>query len=179
MPTAVRIGCKISGTVKGKLSLGTQTLQLGGIRRVSSRFLSWRRREAVEGLPIQYLSNFLNPYEKDKESNQSKNIKKSSQKYINNFEFWFMGFLNYQKAFNCLQPALSQSWLNYKWIWKWFKEKCFFPFASSNALTWSKNKAFGQSKPMYKFVFLLMRNWSTIILWHWFCLGLGVYYIHL
>ncbi|RVW51450.1 hypothetical protein CK203_014414 [Vitis vinifera] len=50
----VRIGCKISGTVKGRLSLGTQTLQLGGIRRVSSRFLSWSRREAVEGFPIQY-----------------------------------------------------------------------------------------------------------------------------
>ncbi|RVW51376.1 putative GEM-like protein 8 [Vitis vinifera] len=52
----MRIGCKISGTVKGRLSLGTQTLQLGGIRRVSSRFLSWRRREAVEGFPIQYVS---------------------------------------------------------------------------------------------------------------------------
>ena len=29
---------------------------------------------------------------------------------VDNFEFWFMGFLNYQKAIICLHQALSQSW---------------------------------------------------------------------
>ncbi|XP_044492270.1 GEM-like protein 4 [Mangifera indica] len=46
--------------------------------------------------------------------NQSENMKKPSQKYIeivtvDNFDFWFMGFLNYQKALNQLQQAISQA----------------------------------------------------------------------
>ncbi|XP_028767032.1 GEM-like protein 4 [Neltuma alba] len=45
---------------------------------------------------------------------QSNNVKKPSQKYIDivtvdNFDFWFMGFLNYQKTFKYLQHAISQS----------------------------------------------------------------------
>ncbi|EOA22552.1 hypothetical protein CARUB_v10003212mg [Capsella rubella] len=44
--------------------------------------------------------------------NQSQNTKKPSQKYlevvtVDNFDFWFMGFVNYQKAFNCLEQALN------------------------------------------------------------------------
>ncbi|BAB11190.1 unnamed protein product [Arabidopsis thaliana] len=44
--------------------------------------------------------------------NQSQNTKKPSQKYleivtIDNFDFWFMGFVSYQKAFNCLEKALN------------------------------------------------------------------------
>ncbi|KAJ4887821.1 putative GEM-like protein 8 [Raphanus sativus] len=46
--------------------------------------------------------------------NQSVDTKKPSQKYlevvtVDGFEFWFMGFLNNKKAFNCLQQALSMS----------------------------------------------------------------------
>nr|AAO42914.1 At5g08350 [Arabidopsis thaliana]BAC43217.1 unknown protein [Arabidopsis thaliana] len=46
--------------------------------------------------------------------NQSQNTKKPSQKYlevvtVDGFDFWFMGFLSYQKAFNCLEKALSLS----------------------------------------------------------------------
>lgn len=45
---------------------------------------------------------------------RSNNVKKPSQKYIDivtvdNFDFWFMGFLNYQKTFKYLQHAVSQS----------------------------------------------------------------------
>ncbi|KFK39199.1 hypothetical protein AALP_AA3G212500 [Arabis alpina] len=44
--------------------------------------------------------------------NQSENTKKPSQKYlevvtVDGFDFWFMGFLSYQKAFNCLEQALN------------------------------------------------------------------------
>ncbi|RVW51439.1 GEM-like protein 4 [Vitis vinifera] len=55
------------------------------------------------------------PLRKIKRVDQSENMKNPSQKYMevvtaDDFEFWFMGFLNYQKAFNCLQEALmSQS----------------------------------------------------------------------
>ncbi|ESQ31887.1 hypothetical protein EUTSA_v10004897mg [Eutrema salsugineum] len=44
--------------------------------------------------------------------NQSVNTKTPSQKYlqvvtVDDFDFWFMGFLSYQKAFNCLKQALD------------------------------------------------------------------------
>lgn len=45
---------------------------------------------------------------------QSWNIKKACQKYLqvvtmDDFEFWFMGFLSYSKMFKCLQCAISQA----------------------------------------------------------------------
>ncbi|XP_010547705.2 PREDICTED: GEM-like protein 4 [Tarenaya hassleriana] len=54
------------------------------------------------------------PLSKIKRVDQSQNTKKPSQKYlevvtVDDFDFWFMGFLSYKKAFNCLQLALSQS----------------------------------------------------------------------
>ncbi|XP_006289159.2 putative GEM-like protein 8 [Capsella rubella] len=47
--------------------------------------------------------------------NQSQNTKKPSQKYlevvtVDGYDFWFMGFLSNQKAFNCLEQALSLSY---------------------------------------------------------------------
>ncbi|CAH2044171.1 unnamed protein product [Thlaspi arvense] len=52
------------------------------------------------------------PLCKIKGVNQCLNTKKPSQKYIqvvtvDDFDFWFMGFLSYQKAFNCLKQALN------------------------------------------------------------------------
>ncbi|KAJ0248713.1 GRAM domain-containing protein [Hirschfeldia incana] len=52
------------------------------------------------------------PLCKIKGVNQSMNTKKPSQKYlevvtVDGFDFWFMGFMSYQKAFNCLEQALS------------------------------------------------------------------------
>ncbi|CAN8252091.1 unnamed protein product [Cochlearia groenlandica] len=52
------------------------------------------------------------PLCKIKGVNQSLNTKKPSQKYlevvtVDGFDFWFMGFLSYQKAFNCLEQALN------------------------------------------------------------------------
>jgi hypothetical protein len=54
------------------------------------------------------------PLSKIKRVNQSANVMKPSQKYmeivtVDNFDFWFMGFLNYQKAFKYLQEAISQA----------------------------------------------------------------------
>ncbi|XP_039014464.1 GEM-like protein 4 isoform X2 [Hibiscus syriacus] len=53
------------------------------------------------------------PLEKIKVLNESENMKKPSQKYmeivtVDDFDFWFMGFLNHQKAFKYLQQAISQ-----------------------------------------------------------------------
>ncbi|XP_027367082.1 putative GEM-like protein 8 [Abrus precatorius] len=46
--------------------------------------------------------------------NQSENVQKPKQKYIeivtvDNFDFWFMGVLKYQKTFNYLEQAISQA----------------------------------------------------------------------
>ncbi|KAG5128675.1 hypothetical protein JHK82_029510 [Glycine max] len=46
--------------------------------------------------------------------NQSENVQKPTQKYIemvtvDNFDFWFMGVLKYQKTFKYLEQAVSQS----------------------------------------------------------------------
>ena len=61
--------------------------------------------------------NFLQvliPVRKITTVNQSENVKKPSQKYIDivttdNFEFWFMGFIDYQRAFKYLQQAVFQA----------------------------------------------------------------------
>ncbi|RVW69189.1 GEM-like protein 6 [Vitis vinifera] len=50
---------------------------------------------------------------KDKESQSKRECEKPSQKYMeivtmDNFDFWFMGFLNYQKAFSYLRQAIFQ-----------------------------------------------------------------------
>ncbi|XVF08494.1 hypothetical protein REPUB_Repub07fG0008000 [Reevesia pubescens] len=54
----------------------------------------------------------LIPTRKLKRANRSQNVNNPAQKYIeivtwDGFEFWFMGFLRYEKAFNNLQIALS------------------------------------------------------------------------
>ncbi|XVF08497.1 hypothetical protein REPUB_Repub07fG0008300 [Reevesia pubescens] len=54
----------------------------------------------------------LIPIRKLKRANRSQNVNNPAQKYIkivtlDGFEFWFMGFLRFEKAFNNLQKALS------------------------------------------------------------------------
>lgn len=51
------------------------------------------------------------PHEKIQHVNQSQNVKKASEKYIemvtlDGFDFWFMGFFNYRKASRYLQQAI-------------------------------------------------------------------------
>ncbi|RHN82654.1 putative GRAM domain, PH domain-containing protein [Medicago truncatula] len=54
------------------------------------------------------------PLEKIQQVNQSQNMMKPSEKYIeivtvDGFDFWFMGFFNYKKALRYLQQAISQA----------------------------------------------------------------------
>ncbi|KAL3502315.1 hypothetical protein ACH5RR_036764 [Cinchona calisaya] len=56
----------------------------------------------------------LIPLMKIKRANASENVKRSSQKYIevvteDNFDFWFMGFLNHQKTLKYLQQVISEA----------------------------------------------------------------------
>ncbi|XP_026410933.1 GEM-like protein 4 [Papaver somniferum] len=54
------------------------------------------------------------PIEKIKRVEESQNVDKRKQKYIeivtiDHFDFWFMGFVNYEKAFKCLQRSINIS----------------------------------------------------------------------
>ncbi|KAH1031099.1 hypothetical protein J1N35_043273 [Gossypium stocksii] len=152
----VRVGPKISETVKGKLSLGARILQVGGVEKIFKQLFSVREGEKLlkacqchlsttagpiagllfissqkvafcsdrsikipspngELLRVHY--KVLIPLEKIKGTNESENMKKPSQKYmeivtLDDSEFWFMGFFNYQKAFKYLQQAISQRLLH-------------------------------------------------------------------
>ncbi|XP_054808087.1 GEM-like protein 4 [Prosopis cineraria] len=149
----VRLGTKISDTVKGKLRLGARILQVGGVEKIFLQFFGVKEGEKLLKASQCYLSTtsgpiagllfistekiafcseksikltssegdvmrihykVLIPLEKIKSVNQSKNLKKPSQKYLeivttDNFDFWFMGFLNFQKNFKYLQHAVSRS----------------------------------------------------------------------
>ncbi|KAK1387239.1 GRAM domain-containing protein [Heracleum sosnowskyi] len=54
------------------------------------------------------------PLNKIKRANESENVKDPSRKYINivtkdDFEFWFMGFINHQRTYKFLQLAVYES----------------------------------------------------------------------
>ncbi|KAH9724967.1 putative GEM-like protein 8 [Citrus sinensis] len=56
----------------------------------------------------------LIPIQKIKSINESENVNKPEQKYVeivtvDDFEFWFMGFLRYEKAYRNLQKAISMA----------------------------------------------------------------------
>ncbi|KAL5983002.1 hypothetical protein ACLOJK_017082 [Asimina triloba] len=149
----VRLGPKISETVKSKLSLGARILQVGGVEKVFRQIFSVKEGEKLlkacqcylyttagpiagllfisnekiafcseksltftcpEGRLIRALYKVSIPLGKIDRADPSENVQKPNQKYIHivtvdNFEFWFMGFVNYQKAFKYLQRTISQS----------------------------------------------------------------------
>ncbi|KAI6676750.1 hypothetical protein NL676_037546 [Syzygium grande] len=138
----VRLSSKISETVKGKLSLGARILQVGGMEKVFRHLLAsqcylsttagpiagllfistdkvaFGSERAIklpspngESVRIHYKVSI--PLSKIEEANQSENVERPSEKYIqivtvDNFDFWFMGFLNHQKTLKHLQQAISQ-----------------------------------------------------------------------
>ncbi|KAK7348953.1 hypothetical protein VNO80_23748 [Phaseolus coccineus] len=149
----VKLGPKITDTVKGKLSLGARILQVGGVEKVFMQLFTVKNGEKLLKASQCYISTtsgplagllFIStdkvafcsersikayasnghlirihykvviPLEKIRCVNQSQHVKKPSQKYIeivtvDNFDFWFLGFLNYHKAFKYLRQAISQA----------------------------------------------------------------------
>ncbi|CAN1325405.1 GEM-like protein 4 [Linum perenne] len=150
---AVKLGNKISDTLKGKLSLGARILQVGGVKKVFRQLFSVSEGERLikasqcylsttsgpiagllfisthkiafcsdrsiqlsspEGKSIRVHYKVVVPLEKIERANQSENMDKPSQKYmeivtVDGFDFWFMGFLSYKKAFKYLEQAISSS----------------------------------------------------------------------
>ncbi|KAE8677873.1 RNI-like superfamily protein [Hibiscus syriacus] len=105
-----RLGPKISETVQKKLSLAVAFCSDRSIKIPSPN---------GEFLGVHY--KVMIPVEKIKGVNESESMKKPSQKYmeivtVDDFEFWFMGFLNHQKVFKYLQQeggnlASCQQWI--------------------------------------------------------------------
>ncbi|KAK4261897.1 hypothetical protein QN277_004833 [Acacia crassicarpa] len=95
-----------SGPIAGLLFISTEKVAF-----CSDRSL---KITSPKGELVRVLYKVLIPLEKIKCVNQSKSMRKPSQKYmeietVDNFDFWFMGFLNYRQAFKYLQLAVSQS----------------------------------------------------------------------
>ncbi|CAN6549852.1 unnamed protein product [Malus baccata var. baccata] len=151
----VRLGPKITETVKGKLRLGAKIVKAGGTLEVFKHAFSVNAGEKLLKASQCYLSTtagpmagllFIStdkiafcsersiklpssdsdgqqlvsrvhykvviPVKKIKAVNQSENRKKPSQKYVeivtaDDFDFWFMGILNYQKTLKYLQQAIN------------------------------------------------------------------------
>ncbi|PIN10559.1 hypothetical protein CDL12_16848 [Handroanthus impetiginosus] len=150
----VRLGPKLSETMKGKLSLGARILQLGGVEKVFKQKFNVNRDDekllkacqcylSTTAGPIAgllFISNnrvafcsersikvssptgkllkvhykVMIPLRKIKRAIESKNVEKPTQKYVqivteDNFEFWFMGFLNHQRALKYMEQAIHQA----------------------------------------------------------------------
>ncbi|KDO39984.1 hypothetical protein CISIN_1g044101mg, partial [Citrus sinensis] len=91
-----KMGTKIFETVKWKLSLGAIIIQKGGRKNILKQIFVLR--------PIKKIKNIY----------ESENVNTPDQNYIGvvtveDFQFWFMGFLRYEKACINLQKAISKS----------------------------------------------------------------------
>ncbi|KAF3438402.1 hypothetical protein FNV43_RR21164 [Rhamnella rubrinervis] len=147
----VKLGPKLSETVKGKLSLGARIVQEGGRKNIFKQIFGVKEGEEVLKASQCYLSTtsgpiagllFIStekiafcserpitfssatgklirtpyrvviPVKKIKKANQSEDVNKPTQKYMeivteDGCEFWFMGFLRYEKAYRNLEKAIS------------------------------------------------------------------------
>ncbi|KAG8382603.1 hypothetical protein BUALT_Bualt05G0094700 [Buddleja alternifolia] len=123
----VRLSPKLSETVKGKLSLGTRILQVGGVEKVFKQKFNIRDDEKLLKASQCYLSTTAGPIagllfisnnrvafcseRSIKLSSPTGEILKLHYKVVteDNHEFWFMGFLNQQRTFKHLQQAINQA----------------------------------------------------------------------
>ncbi|KAK9117826.1 hypothetical protein Scep_015919 [Stephania cephalantha] len=149
----VKLGPKISETVKRKLRLGARIVQGGGVQRVFRQlfnvgpdekllkvsqcylfttagpiagllFISTEKLAFCSERSLRFTTSngefirvpykVLIPLQKIKRAAPSANVNNPREKYIeivtvDNFDFWFVGFLNYKKAFKHIQQAICQS----------------------------------------------------------------------
>ncbi|XP_077246408.1 putative GEM-like protein 8 [Tasmannia lanceolata] len=98
-----------AGPISGMLFISNEKIAF-----CSDRSLAF---SSANGGLVRILYKVLIPIWKLNRINPSVNVNKPTKKYIqivtvDNFEFWFMAFVNYQKAFKYLQQAISQSSMN-------------------------------------------------------------------
>lgn len=95
-----------AGPVAGLLFISTKKVYFCSERSI--------KVSSPDGEMVRFHYKVLIPLKKIKKVDLSENVRKPSAKYIevttwDNFDFWFMGFLNYQKSFKYLELAVSQS----------------------------------------------------------------------
>lgn len=95
-----------AGPIAGLLFISTDNVAFCSDRSI--------KISSPNGEMIRIHYKVLIPLRKIKRVEQSENVKKPSQKYmeivtVDNFDFWFMGFLSYHKSFKYLQEAISQA----------------------------------------------------------------------
>lgn len=99
--------------------LSTTAGAIAGLLFISTNNVSfWSERSiklpSPNGQLLRLHYKVLIPLKKIRAVGLSENVNKPSTKYIqittgDNFDFWFMGFLNYHKALKFLQLAISQA----------------------------------------------------------------------
>ncbi|KAI3725596.1 hypothetical protein L1987_65387 [Smallanthus sonchifolius] len=97
--------------------LSTSVGPIAGILFISNQKLAFCSERSIKlrssnGDLIRNPYKVLIPTNKIKESNERENVENPAQKYIqivthDNFEFWFMGFVRYEKAFQNLRKVVS------------------------------------------------------------------------
>ncbi|KAH9617743.1 hypothetical protein KSS87_011502 [Heliosperma pusillum] len=92
------------GPIAGRLFISTDKIAFCSDRAIA-------KVSTPTGDSVRFHYKVVIPIGKIQRFNQSENRKKPSQKYLqvvttDAFEFWFMGFLNYRKTFNCLQQVV-------------------------------------------------------------------------
>ncbi|KAL2921619.1 GEM-like protein 4 [Bienertia sinuspersici] len=99
-----------AGPIAGRLFISTEKLAFCSERAIA-------KVSSPTGESLRFHYKIVIPLRKVKRLNQSEDMTKPSQKYIqietaDEFEFWFMGFQSYNKTFKCLQQALAPPKLN-------------------------------------------------------------------
>lgn len=95
-----------SGPMAGLLFISTDKVEFCSERSV--------KISSPTGKLLRICYKVMIPMSKLRKAKESENIQKPSRKYIqmvteDDFEFWFMGFLNHQKTLRYLQQAISSS----------------------------------------------------------------------
>ncbi|KAK9076897.1 hypothetical protein SSX86_005232 [Deinandra increscens subsp. villosa] len=98
--------------------LSTSAGPIAGLLFISTEKLAFWSETSIKlhspnGDLIRKPYKVLIPTNKIRESNERENVENPSQKYIqivtsDNFEFWFMGFVRYEKAFRNLRKVVSK-----------------------------------------------------------------------
>ncbi|KAF8009608.1 hypothetical protein BT93_J0578 [Corymbia citriodora subsp. variegata] len=99
--------------------LSTSMGPIGGLLFISTERVAFCSERCIklvspDGETTKVHYKVMIPLRKIKMANETENVEKPSQKYIqivtvDNFDFWFMGFLNFQKTLKHLRRAISQA----------------------------------------------------------------------
>ncbi|GAB4839635.1 hypothetical protein Ancab_029159 [Ancistrocladus abbreviatus] len=102
-----------------RCSLFTTAGPIAGLLFISTDKLAFCSDRAIKfsspgGDSMRFHYKVVIPLTRILKANQSENVKKPSDKYLqivtnDDFEFWFMGFMNYKKTWICLHQAISQA----------------------------------------------------------------------